>query len=109
MNAALSSAFGTSVAVAPRQQLASAATKSECKGLRQAAPIIKRPVKFTSTSASFSMAEGASQRRLNAVANHDLVTPVVSLALYFIVSETCFFSASSNWIGYDFLLSSNRY
>jgi len=80
MNAALSSAFTTVGVAAPRQL---AATKSECKSLR-AAPIIKRPLSFPSMNASFSrglaMVEGASQMR-NAVANHDLVTPVVSVGL----------------------------
>ena len=78
MNAALGAAVG-GVGVAPRQ------SKSECKSSVPAArtvPIVKRLLSFKSMSAAFSPAlavEGASQMR-NAVANHDLVTPVVSLA-----------------------------
>lgn len=80
MNATLSSAVG-SVGVAPRQLVA---LKSECKSSVHAAravPSTKRSLASPSISASFSPAparvEGTPHMR-NAVANHDLHTPVVA-------------------------------
>lgn len=84
MNATLSSAVG-SVGVAPRQLVA---LKSECKSSVHAAravPSTKRSLASPSISASFSPAparvEGTPHMR-NAVANHDLHTPVVKLSAY---------------------------
>lgn len=78
MNAALRSASG---GVAPGQLCA---TRSECKSTvpaSHAVPLPKRPLSFTSMSASFSPAPAERASHMwNAVANH--VTPVVSQFLF---------------------------